>query len=366
MARWHAASTDKNRAFMLQTLEAMYGFLMVSTGGNAVNREKFRLIKESPEYTAAFKKYSAFVREQHEQKKAMKNARRSGSMNPSVFFTKEEFDTYKRLKQETAEFSWHLQVRCEEEAEKLAATRSAEALKLLMISAVDTEELQDFFTRCYAMAIEEAKRNNTKITDPFGRDCSAREAVTNNPNLLEKEKKRFPGGTFTPGPRVSEGSTPPPTPGRSSTEPAREAQRAESAPEDPSSRGRGVGRPPSTDARPRDPSAENRGPDTLPKPNLRDLHRKQGRLCHQKNSRGSRKLKCLRRSRRRVRRQQSRHQRRHPKHHRQRIWARHRSSHLQQRRRPINGHLAVARLHSQRTSWMAQRSCTHQCTSTEV
>eukprot|EP00971_Amphidinium_carterae_P056026 1105015-Amphidinium_carterae.2 len=29
MARWHAASTDHNRTFMLQTLEAMYGFLMV-------------------------------------------------------------------------------------------------------------------------------------------------------------------------------------------------------------------------------------------------------------------------------------------------------------------------------------------------
>eukprot|EP00971_Amphidinium_carterae_P068864 1363370-Amphidinium_carterae.1 len=75
----------------------------------------------------------------------MKNARRSGSMDPSVFFTKEEYDTCKRLKQETAEFTWHLQVRCEEEAEKLAATRSAEALKLLMISAVESEELQDFF-----------------------------------------------------------------------------------------------------------------------------------------------------------------------------------------------------------------------------
>eukprot|EP00971_Amphidinium_carterae_P106941 2118105-Amphidinium_carterae.1 len=99
MARWHAASTEQSRAFMLQTLEAMYGFLMVSTGGNATNREKLRLIKESPEYAAAFKKYSAFVREQHEQKKAMKNARRSGpssgSMDPSVFFTKEEYDTYK-------------------------------------------------------------------------------------------------------------------------------------------------------------------------------------------------------------------------------------------------------------------------------
>eukprot|EP00971_Amphidinium_carterae_P152569 3023595-Amphidinium_carterae.1 len=68
---------------MLQTLEAMYGFLIVSTGGNATNKEKLRLIKESPEYAAAFKKYSAVVREQHEQKKAMENARRSGSMNPS-------------------------------------------------------------------------------------------------------------------------------------------------------------------------------------------------------------------------------------------------------------------------------------------
>eukprot|EP00971_Amphidinium_carterae_P141147 2797089-Amphidinium_carterae.1 len=106
----------------------------------------------------------------------MKNARRSGSMDPSVFFTKEDFDTFKKLKQEVGDFTWHLQVRCEEEAEKLAATRSAEALKLLMISAVESEELQDFFVKCYAMAIEEAKRNSTKITDPFGRDCSAREA----------------------------------------------------------------------------------------------------------------------------------------------------------------------------------------------
>eukprot|EP00971_Amphidinium_carterae_P127401 2524234-Amphidinium_carterae.2 len=95
------------------------------------------------------------------------------------------------------------------------------------------------------MAIEEAKSNNTKIKDPFGRDCSARESVTRDPTLLEEEKKRFPGGTFQPGPRVSEGSTPPPTPGRSSTEPAREPQRAESEPDDPSSRGRGTGRPPS-------------------------------------------------------------------------------------------------------------------------
>eukprot|EP00971_Amphidinium_carterae_P124487 2466064-Amphidinium_carterae.1 len=106
----------------------------------------------------------------------MKNARRSGSMDPSIFFTKEEFDTFKKLKKEVGEFSWHLQVRCEEEAEKLAASRTAEALKLLMISAVESEELQDFFVKCYAMTIEEAKKNNTKITDPFGRDCSAREA----------------------------------------------------------------------------------------------------------------------------------------------------------------------------------------------
>eukprot|EP00971_Amphidinium_carterae_P047966 944587-Amphidinium_carterae.1 len=75
----------------------------------------------------------------------MKNARRSGSMDPSVFFTKDEFDTFKQLKQEVGDFTWHLQVRCEEEAEKLAATRTAEALKLLMISAVENEELQDFF-----------------------------------------------------------------------------------------------------------------------------------------------------------------------------------------------------------------------------
>eukprot|EP00971_Amphidinium_carterae_P158869 3150076-Amphidinium_carterae.1 len=137
MARWHAASTDQNRSFMLQTIEAMYSFLMVSTGGNAATREKLRVIKESPEYTAASKKYDAFVREQHEQKKAMRNARRSGSMDPAVFFTKEELDAFKRLKKDVADFSWHLQVRCEEEAEKLAATRTAEALKLLMISTVE-------------------------------------------------------------------------------------------------------------------------------------------------------------------------------------------------------------------------------------
>eukprot|EP00971_Amphidinium_carterae_P038598 758809-Amphidinium_carterae.1 len=106
----------------------------------------------------------------------MKNARRSGSMNPSVFFTPEEFDVFKKLKKEVGEFSWHLQVRCEEEAERLAATRSAEALKLLMISAVESEDLQEFFVKCYALAIEAAKRENTEIKDPFGRDCSAREA----------------------------------------------------------------------------------------------------------------------------------------------------------------------------------------------
>eukprot|EP00971_Amphidinium_carterae_P003140 61687-Amphidinium_carterae.2 len=86
-----------------------------------------------------------------------------------------------------------------------------------------------------------------------------------NPDLLEKEKKRFAGGEFRPGPHVREGSTPPPTPAASSTEKGREAQRAESVPEDPSSRGRRGERPPSTDARPRDPSSENRGPDTVPK-----------------------------------------------------------------------------------------------------
>eukprot|EP00971_Amphidinium_carterae_P303619 6033107-Amphidinium_carterae.1 len=43
------------------------------------------------------------------KRKAMRNARRSGSMDPAVFFTKDEFETYKRLKQETADFSWHLQ-----------------------------------------------------------------------------------------------------------------------------------------------------------------------------------------------------------------------------------------------------------------
>eukprot|EP00971_Amphidinium_carterae_P316576 6293097-Amphidinium_carterae.1 len=42
MARWHAASTDQNRSFMLQTIEALYSFLMVSTGGNSTNREKLR------------------------------------------------------------------------------------------------------------------------------------------------------------------------------------------------------------------------------------------------------------------------------------------------------------------------------------
>eukprot|EP00971_Amphidinium_carterae_P077579 1533724-Amphidinium_carterae.1 len=68
MARWHAAATDHNRIFTLQTLEAMYGFLMASTGGNAVNKEKLRLIKETPEYTAAFNRYTAVVKEQHEQR----------------------------------------------------------------------------------------------------------------------------------------------------------------------------------------------------------------------------------------------------------------------------------------------------------
>eukprot|EP00971_Amphidinium_carterae_P068286 1352279-Amphidinium_carterae.1 len=83
MARWHAAATDQNRAFMLQTIEALYSFLMVSTGGNATNREKLRVIKGSSEYIAAAKRYESYVREQHEQKKAMKNARRSGSMDPA-------------------------------------------------------------------------------------------------------------------------------------------------------------------------------------------------------------------------------------------------------------------------------------------
>eukprot|EP00971_Amphidinium_carterae_P126233 2500747-Amphidinium_carterae.2 len=186
-------------------------------------------------------------------------------MDPAVFFTFDEFQTYKKLKKEIADFSWHLQVRCEEEAEALATTRSAEALKLLMISAVESEDIVDFFTRCYALAIEQAKRCQTKIIDPFGRDCSARQHVTKNPHLLEEEKKRFPGGKFMPGPYVREGSTPPPTPGASSMEPPREAQRAESEPDDASSRGRGVERPRSTEPRPRDPSSENRGPETIPK-----------------------------------------------------------------------------------------------------
>eukprot|EP00971_Amphidinium_carterae_P094111 1862524-Amphidinium_carterae.1 len=63
-----------------------------------------------------------------------------------------------------------------------------------MISAVESEDLQDFFVKCYALAIEAAKREKTEIKDPFGRDCSAREAVTKDPNLLEQEKKRFAGG----------------------------------------------------------------------------------------------------------------------------------------------------------------------------
>eukprot|EP00971_Amphidinium_carterae_P137567 2726378-Amphidinium_carterae.1 len=75
MARWHAASTDQNRAFMLQSIEALYSFMMVSTGGNSENREKLRVIKQSSEWVAAEKKYEGYVREQHEQKKAMKNAR---------------------------------------------------------------------------------------------------------------------------------------------------------------------------------------------------------------------------------------------------------------------------------------------------
>eukprot|EP00971_Amphidinium_carterae_P003560 70349-Amphidinium_carterae.1 len=60
---------------MLQTIEALYSFMMVSTGGNSANREKLRVIKESPEYVAAAKRYESYVREQYEQKKAMKNAR---------------------------------------------------------------------------------------------------------------------------------------------------------------------------------------------------------------------------------------------------------------------------------------------------
>eukprot|EP00971_Amphidinium_carterae_P115174 2281329-Amphidinium_carterae.1 len=66
-------------------------------------------------------------------------------MDPAIFFTSEEFDVFKKLKKEVGEFSWHLQVRCEEEAERLAETRSTEALKLLMISAVESEDLQEFF-----------------------------------------------------------------------------------------------------------------------------------------------------------------------------------------------------------------------------
>eukprot|EP00971_Amphidinium_carterae_P292790 5812901-Amphidinium_carterae.3 len=96
------------------------------------------------------------------------------------------------MKKEKIDFSWHARIQCEQDAQLLAHTRSAEALKLLMISAVESGDIRDFFVRCYAMALEQSIRNTTRVVDPFRRPRSAIEHVKLYPNALEEEKKRFP------------------------------------------------------------------------------------------------------------------------------------------------------------------------------
>eukprot|EP00971_Amphidinium_carterae_P198281 3935187-Amphidinium_carterae.1 len=182
-----------------------------------------------PEYLQAYSRYSLRVKERHEQEKAMRNARRSGSMDPKIYFTQDEYNRFVSMKQEIIEFSYHLQLICEETAEVLASSRTAEALKLLMIAAVENKEIREFFERCYAMALEQARRTGTKVVDPFGRDMSATEYVARHPEVLEKEKKRFPGGVFRAEAPPREGSIPPPEPPASSDETrGRPPKRAES------------------------------------------------------------------------------------------------------------------------------------------
>eukprot|EP00971_Amphidinium_carterae_P254747 5056982-Amphidinium_carterae.3 len=57
MARWHAASTEHNRMFLLQTIEALYNFMTVSTGTNPEIVEKFKDIKMTEEYSQSDNKY---------------------------------------------------------------------------------------------------------------------------------------------------------------------------------------------------------------------------------------------------------------------------------------------------------------------
>eukprot|EP00971_Amphidinium_carterae_P254748 5056982-Amphidinium_carterae.4 len=123
------------------------------------------------------------------------------------------------MKKEISAFSWHAQIQCEHDAELLDFSRAAEALKLLMISAVETGDVKDFFVRCYAITIEQSKRTKLKVADPFGRSRSAVEHVKMHPQVLEEEKKRFPRRTFESTPPQREGSIPPRAPRASSGEP---------------------------------------------------------------------------------------------------------------------------------------------------
>eukprot|EP00971_Amphidinium_carterae_P346253 6487594-Amphidinium_carterae.8 len=108
MARWHASSTDANKDFMLNAFKAMYNFLMVSTGVNLESLNRMKEMKSSDEYQAAYNKYVAKVRQEHEQEKAMGSARRSGSMEPKELFTPKEYNLYLQYKKDVAEFTWHL------------------------------------------------------------------------------------------------------------------------------------------------------------------------------------------------------------------------------------------------------------------
>eukprot|EP00971_Amphidinium_carterae_P134182 2658660-Amphidinium_carterae.1 len=217
-AHWRTAPNEHNRGFLLQAIEAYYNFIMVSMGATYQIRERLKEIKVMPEYLQAYSRYSLRVQELHEKEKAMRNAKRSGSMDPKVYFTQAEYNRFVMMKQETIDFSYHLQLICEESVKILASSRSAEALKLLMITSVENKDIREFFERCYAMALEHARRTKTKVVDPFGRDMSATEYVELHPEVLEKEKKRFPGGVFHEKPPPRKCSIPPPEPRASSDE----------------------------------------------------------------------------------------------------------------------------------------------------
>eukprot|EP00971_Amphidinium_carterae_P196013 3889537-Amphidinium_carterae.1 len=108
---------------------------------------------------------------------------------------------------------------------------------------------------------------------------SAIEYVNKYPSALEKDRKRFPGGTFQTTPPQKECSIP------SQETRGRTARRAESTDDTAESPFRVP--PRTTESRPRDPSRESRGPETVPKgppakpgPTMPPEERERGEECH--------------------------------------------------------------------------------------